>query len=326
VPRFLPFLIYCITIIFSLHANAADNIVLKIGYSPGGGYDTVGRLVGRHLGRFLPGHPSIAVQNVPGGGSLKLTKLMVGAEPADGSVVAIVNASNATATVFDPKKADFDATAIKWVGALDNDVSYCYVGANTNIRSAQEFLTKSFKIGATGRTSETYLFAALVKNLFNANIDIVVGFEGGSEIDLAVERGEISGRCGNSRSSLMARDRYGKVRLTGFWAHSDFDETGEVPDLLSMIDNDLDKQAARLVVGALRVHYPILLPPETPGEVVETYRTAFAGMVEDAAFLEDAKKLNLEIKPTGGAEVAGILQGLLTVDQAIINRAMELVR
>lgn len=312
---------------FCLGANvvSAEDITLKIGYSAGGGYDTFGRLVARHLGKYLPGEPTIIVQNVPGAGSLKLTRLMMTSEPADGTVFAHVNSSNVTAALITPDIANFDPDDFIWVGSLLNQPSICYVGENSGIETADDFLTQEFLVGATGKTSQTYVFAALVKNLFDANFEIVTGFSGGNEIDLAIARGEISGRCGNSlvtlktKGTLESMDVVGQVALTVPDDHAGFE------NYMDRIDNDLDRNAARLVIAGLRIGRPFFLPPGTPDDVVDQFREAFDKMVVDPEFLADAESINFQAQPTGGAEIEAILSEILDVDEATIARARELV-
>ena len=101
-----------------------QTITIKVGYGAGGGYDQTSRLIARHLGRFLPGQPNIIVQNVPGGGSLKLTKMLVGSEPADGSVIASISEAMFYAPILDPENATFDPLALQWIGSLVDDPAY----------------------------------------------------------------------------------------------------------------------------------------------------------------------------------------------------------
>ncbi len=307
-------------------AASAETITLKVGYSAGGGYDAAGRLFARHFGKFLPGEPDIVVENLPGGGSLKLAKLMVSAEPGDGSVMAIVNPSLAIGTVLDPERAGFSADQMKWVGAMSNQSSFCYVGAESGLESTEQFLTEPVRVGATGKSSATYVMAALAKNLFNPEMEVIVGFAGGAEIDLAVDRGELHGRCGNSYSSLKGSGRWDTVHKMGQWALEVPEDAGEVPDFLKAIDNETDLKAARLVVGSLRISHPIFMPPDVSEETLSNYRAAFEAMVEDEAFKQDAEAMGYLLDPTGGADVAAIVSELIDVSPEVIARAQELVR
>ena len=302
-----------------------DRVTVKVGYSPGGGYDGYGRLVAEHIGRFLPDEPTTFVENVPGAGSLRLAKLMMTTEPVDGSVIAIVGSAVATTSLLRPDKSAIDPSEIKWIGAMANQPSFCFVAPGSGIADTDDFLAKPLKVGATGRTSQTFVFASLVKNLFNPDLEIVLGFSGGSEINLAIERGELDGRCGNSLSSLLSSGRYDVVNLVGQWATSVPEVSKDVRDFLSMIDGDVDRKAAKLVTGTLRVDYPFLMPAGTPDDVLATYRAAFDEMVQDQQFLSDAKKRGLLIDPTGGADVEAFLQELVDVDDATIERARELI-
>jgi tripartite-type tricarboxylate transporter receptor subunit TctC len=130
-------------------------ITLKVGYGAGGTYDLSSRLVARHLGKHLPGNPNIVVQNVPGGGSLKLAKLMLGSEPADGSVVAAIGPAIAFAPTLDPQNADFDPLQIVWLGSLSNEPAFCVTKKGSGIDTLEKFLSETFHIGASGKMSAT---------------------------------------------------------------------------------------------------------------------------------------------------------------------------
>ena len=162
----------------SAHAFDAKQVTLKVGYGAGGTYDISSRLVAKYLGKFLPGNPEIIVQNVPGGGSLKLAKLMMGSEPADGSVIASISQNIAFAKVVNPSNVDFDPASIVWLGALSSEPGYCATSKASGIDTMEKFLSGNFHIGASSKNSQTYQLAAIVKNGLNAKFDIVTGFSG----------------------------------------------------------------------------------------------------------------------------------------------------
>lgn len=196
-------------------ASAFDlaSITIKVGYGAGGTYDLSSRLVAKHLGRFLPGNPQFVVQNVPGGGSMLLTTLMLGSEPRDGSVIASISSAIPFAPTLDPDNASFDPEDIIWLGALADEPAVCITTKASGIATMEAFLSEDFLIGASGRASATYQQAAIVKNGLNAAFTIVTGFDGVTEIELAMERGEVAGHCTASLSDLGRKGMLGRVNI-----------------------------------------------------------------------------------------------------------------
>jgi len=305
---------------------AAAGITVKIGYPAGGGFDNVGRLFARHFGKHLPGAPSITVQNVPGGGSMKLAELMQAAENPDGSVIGMVNASMATAPLLDPEAAALTPLDYQWIGSLTSEALLCFTSKQSGIASVEAFRTGTFKFGASNRASTTYLLAALARNLLGAKFDIVLGFEGIADIDAAIERGEIAGRCSSPYSYLAAANRLDDINLIARAGDAPTGPVAGVPGLADLAASDFDRQAIEVVTGALRFHHPFLLPPATPAAVVETYRKAFDAMVVDPEFLADAAVLGIELAPNSGARVSELVKEIHALPPAVVERARELIR
>ncbi len=306
--------------------SAADQVTIKIGYPAGGGFDNFGRLMSRHLGKHLEGEPSFIVQNVPGGGSLKLALSMQSSEPADGSVIAMVASTLATGPLLDPEMKDLDPTKFKWIGSLSNQSNICMTGKNSGIATLEDFRTKEFAVGASGKASTTYIFAAMTKNVLKAKFRIVTGFDGSSDIDAAILRGELAGRCGTSYDTLVSLgmiDDYNLTMKVGQGANSALDA---VPDIFDYAANDLDRSAIRFLTGPLQFHQAFLLPSSTPEDVVSKYRAAFAETLKDPEFLADVANLKLVISPKTGAEIEAIASELYKVEPAVVTRARELIQ
>ncbi|PWW03498.1 tripartite-type tricarboxylate transporter receptor subunit TctC [Hoeflea marina] len=311
-------------LVLTAPALAEGSVTLKVGYGPGGGYDLMARFVAEHLGGFLPGHPDIVVQNVDGAGSLKLAMMMVGSEPKDGSVIALINPVVAFATVSTPELASFDANSLGWIGSLSGSPQLCTVSRNSPIETVEDFLGRDFILGASGKSSTTYVMAALVKNALHARFSLVTGFKGLAEIGLASERGEIAGSCGNSLTAYTAGGLSQTNRIIGQWALEVPESMKDIPSFLELITDPVDHAAAKLIVDTLRFQHPLHLPPGTPPDIVETYRKAFDAMVADPGFRADAASRKLVLNAKSGETVAGIVRALTGADKAVIDRAGEL--
>ncbi len=178
-------------------------VSLLIGYSVGGGYDAYGRLVARHLGKHIPGNPSVVPQNMSGAGSLKAANYLYSVAPKDGSVIGTFSRSQGIAPLLD--KAEFDSTKFTWLGSVTDEVSLCVTRHDAPVKSFRELLVTPATFGGEGAGSDPNIFALLYRNVFGAKIKIVTGYPGTNEIQLAAERGEVDGLCGLSWSTLKGR-------------------------------------------------------------------------------------------------------------------------
>jgi tripartite-type tricarboxylate transporter receptor subunit TctC len=310
-------------------ASAFDltSITLKVGYGAGGTFDLSSRLVARHIGKFLPGNPSIVVQNEPGGGSLKLTKLMLGSEPTDGSVIGSIGPAMAFAPILDPENADYDASAIVWLGSLSNEPAFCVTTKASGIDTMEKFLGTEFHIGASGKNSATYQQAAIPLNGLDAKFNIVTGFDGVAEIELAMERNEIAGQCSASVTDLKRRGMLDGVNIIGRLGSGTAAGFEDVPRFSSMISDPTVRKGAELLEAVRDVNYPLMVPGGTPQEIVDVLRGAYAAMIVDPDFIADVEAIGeFQYAPTPGARMAEIVSGHLQSDPAVLDAAKALVQ
>lgn len=284
-------------------AEAQDQVTIRVGYSPGGSYDMIARLVADKLGSKLPGNPSVVVSNEPGAGSKKLAKLFQAAGATDGSELAVISSALALSPIFDPESTDFDPTKVHYIAALNNEGSYCITSKSSGITTVQQLLTSEFKVGATGKDSTTYIFPAAIKKAFGAKFDIVVGFEGAAEIDLAMERGDLQARCGIGRTTLYQGDMMSRVNIVMEMAEAPTHDFEGVDFVLEHVTDPEIAAALRLVFSSNAIHQPFVVPPGTPPELVEMLRAAFVDMIADPTFASEAAARGIYYSLTPGAEV-----------------------
>lgn len=327
--RSVVFLLAGILCAFGSPASAFDagTVAIKVGYGAGGSYDGAARLVSRHIGRFLPGNPEIIVQNFPGGGSMKLMQLLLGAEPTDGSVVGAVGAGIAYLPTLDPSTASFDPLELGWIGSLGQGENMCVVNRAANLGTLAAFTGEDFLMGASGRGSSTYVLAALARNALGARFRIVTGFDGVADIDLAMQRGEIAGHCVASSGDLQTTDLGERVDVVLRFGAGTIAGYENVPRLRDLIgDADL-RDAAGVVEASVDYEFPYVLPAGTPEETVEIFRRAFDEMVASPEFIEDAARFHdVVLRPTSGSELETIIEKNTTMDAAVLETARTLVK
>ncbi len=224
---------------------AGKSIDLQIGYSVGGGYDLYGRLLARHLGKHIPGNPTIVPKNMEGAGSLRLANFLYSAAPRDGTVFG----TTARGIAFDPllsqNGALYDATKFSWIGSANNEVSVCVALTTAGITTFDELYTKPLTIGSTGTADDTYQFPAVVNKVLGTKFKIITGYPGGNDVSLAIERGEVDGRCGWSWSSLVTtRPTWVETKKVVVLVQMSLAKHPELPDVPLIMDFGQDRRRA----------------------------------------------------------------------------------
>jgi tripartite-type tricarboxylate transporter receptor subunit TctC len=300
-------------------------ISLVIGYSVGGGYDTYGRLLARHLGKYISGNPTVLPQNMTGAGSLKAANYLYSVAPKDGSVIGTFSRSQGIAPLLD--KAEFDSTKFTWLGSVTDEVSLCVTRHDAPAKTFAELLTTPATFGGEGGGSDPNIFALLYRNVFGAKIKIVTGYPGTNEIQLATERGEVDGLCGLSWSTLKSRYPHW---LTGKKANvlvqagiRKQPELGDVPSASELATRPEQAQILKLMLIGQAMARPFAAPPGIPADRKAALITAFERATADADFLAEAERMNLEVDPVGAAKLDALLAEAYATPKDIIAKAAK---
>jgi tripartite-type tricarboxylate transporter receptor subunit TctC len=309
---------------------AGKTLRVLVGFSPGGGYDLYARELARYLGRHVPGNPSIVVQNMVGAGSLKVVNYLYNAAPRDGTVIATF----ARGIVFEPlighlEGAQFDAPKFNWIGSVSNEVGVCATNASRGVHTWADMLVKPTVIGASGAGADSDVFAIVLRNLFHVPMRIVTGYPGGADIDLAMERGEVDGRCGWSWNSIVSRSREWlaskRIDITIQIALQKHEDLRDVPLIMDLVADPRQNAALKIIVSRQSMARPFAAPPEVPAERVETLRKAFDATVADPEFLAEMQSQALEVRPVAGAEVQALVRELYATPADVVKLAREIM-
>jgi tripartite-type tricarboxylate transporter receptor subunit TctC len=302
------------------------NVTMVIGYSVGGGYDLYGRLVARYLGRHIPGQPTIVPQNREGAGSMRAAIYIYNAAPKDGTVIGTFSRSMAVAPLL--TEAPFDATKFTWLGSGANEISICATWHTSPVKTWADMLKTSFAVGGEGAGSDPDSYSLLVRNIFGAKLKLVSGYHGTSDIILAIERGEVDGRCGWSWSSIKStREAWIAEKKLNVLVHISDQKAPELAHVPTINDfaNDHQKQVLRLVTSRQVMGRPFAAPPGVPEDRKQALRAAFEATLKDPAFLDEANKLKLEVNPVSGADVDKLLGELYRTPKDIVEEARKAI-
>jgi tripartite-type tricarboxylate transporter receptor subunit TctC len=299
------------------------SIDLSVGFTTGGMYDSIARVVSRHLGSKIPGNPKIVVRNVPGAGSLNLSNQLYNVMPKDGSAIATISRGMVTEPLLGRGAARFDTRQFTWLGSVSNEVSLCAVWHSSPIKEWNDVLTKDFTMGGLGAGSDNDSFALMLKNVFGARLKLVSGYPGGNEIVLAMERGELDGRCGWSwgaiASTKMDWVTQKKIRLLVQLALSKSPQLDGVPLIMDLAKDERQKQILRLMLARQLVAWPFVAPPGLPADRKEALRNGFDALMKDPAFISDMKRIDVDVEPTSGVAMERLIDEIYRTPSDVVR-------
>jgi tripartite-type tricarboxylate transporter receptor subunit TctC len=301
-----------------------------IGYSVGGGYDLYARVIARHLGNHIPGNPTVLPKNMEGAGSLRLANWMFRVAPKDGSVIATIGRGTGFDPILGVKGATFDGTKFTWIGSANNEVSVCVAwNATSGIKTFEDLFTKEMTVGGTSTSADTDAFPRILNGVLGTKMKIVSGYPGGNDVVLAMERGEVQGRCGWSWSSVISTHKAWleekKMTVLTQLALQKHPELPNVPLIMDLAKTDEQKQILRLIFARQVMGRPYFAPPGVPADRAEVLRKAFMDTMQDKDFLADAEKAQLEITPVGGEEVQKLVTEVYATPPEIAKKAAAIL-
>ena len=310
---------------------AGRTVTLVIGYATGGGYDDYARMLGRHIGRHIPGRPTVVVQNMPGAGSIKAANYLYGIAPRDGSVFG----GFARGIFLDPllgrsEAMRYDAAKFGWLGSISNDAGVCAFRSDAGINSWADMQAKRYKVGGTGPGADSDVFANLLRKMFSLPMQLVLGYQSAAETVLAIERKEVDGRCGWSWSTLWSRNKdlllSKQIRVVLQLTDRKIEELGEIPSVLDVAKEPTQQAVLRLIIARQTMARPYVAPPGLPPERLNALREAFDDTMKDPEFLADAKRLDVDVRPTTGREAEALIKQVYATSPDVVKIATEFMK
>ena len=299
---------------------------LIVGVGVGSGYDINARVLARHLPKHIPGNPQVIVQNQPGAGSLTMTNQMYTAGPFDGTVIGASFNGLPTAPLLQPNGVRFEATKINWLGSTNRETQTMYVWHTAPMQTLADLQTKEMLVGAQAPGSTQFDYPMLGKALFDMKFKVVTGYKSTSDINLAMERGEVHGTLANwsTVKTLNLKQYQDKlIRILVAWGARENPELKGIPLITSLAKTPEQKQALQLALARLEFGRPFFMPPNVPADRVAAIRHAFDATMKDKEFLAEADKLKLEIDPMSGEELAKTLEEMAKTPADVVARVRE---
>jgi tripartite-type tricarboxylate transporter receptor subunit TctC len=301
------------------------NIDLYIGYSVGGAYDLYARVIGRHLGAHIAGDPTLVPKNLEGAGSLRLANFLYRVAPQDGSAIGTIGRGIAFDPLLVGQGDAFDAQKFSWIGSANNEVSVCVARSDSGITKFEDLFTKELTVGGTGTSADTDQFPRVLNHVLGTHFKIVEGYPGGNDVMLAMERGEVQGRCGWSWSSVKSTHKSWiddkRIVVLVQLSLSKHPELPDVPLVMDFTKTDKQRQILKMVFARNVMGRPYLAPPNLPASRLAASRDAFTATMADKDFLAEASKTELEINPVSGADVEALVKDVYATPADVMAEA-----
>ncbi len=303
------------------------NLILSAG--PGGGYASYGHAFAPYLSAHIPGNPRIVIQNMPGAGGIRAMIYFQTVAPKDGTTIGFVHSSVPLSPLYGVKGARFDVREMNWLGSLNASPAICVLWHSSAIKTAKDVFEKEFSVGGTGAGSSMETIPAVLNRFFGTKIKIVSGYKGGNEIYLAMERGEVDGRCAGLVASINStRPDWFPQKKVRVPIVVDFKRNPLFPDAPAIVEfakSDLSLQVLRLQLAPQDMDRPFLVPPGTPPERVAALRKAFLAAAKDPGFRADAVRMGLEVNEVPGEVVARMLNDVYALPAEVVKVAGEAI-
>lgn len=291
----------------------------------GGQYDTIARSISRNMRRHLDGTPTMIVQNMPGGGNVLATNFMYTIAPKDGTTIATLHNAMPLHQVLDGRGVRFDARKFGWLGSTGPENSGIFAWHTAGVKSVADIMTREITLGGTGAGSGIVIFPTVMNKVLGTKFKIIIGYKSSSEINVAMERGEIQSRAfGLSSVFAEYKDRWITPKKIVFLAQVGLKRDRNLPDvplLQELAKTEEQKKILLLIAAPTALGKPYTAPPGLPAERLATLRKAFAATLADKTFLGEMNKLSIDIEPMTAEEVAKVVNDTVDAPADIVQKA-----
>jgi tripartite-type tricarboxylate transporter receptor subunit TctC len=302
-------------------------ISIYVAGTAGGGIDLFARIVARHFGQHIPGHPSINVQDMPGAGGIRAANYLAQQAPKDGTAITTFAGGPILEPLVGSRKTDYNSSQFTWIGALTKDTGLCISWGPGPFKTIEDAMKREMVVAGTGAGSDTDTWPVILNELIGTKFKLVTGYQGTKETVIAIERGEANGRCTFSLSAIKTakpdwlRDK--KINILLQVALEKNKEFPDVPLVFDYVKKPDDRQLVELMVGTTAMARPFAGPPGMPANKATLLRRAFDAMAKDPAFIADMTKVHADVDPTTGEDVQKLVARLYATPKPVVERVKK---
>lgn len=305
-------------------------VQIVVGFGVGGGYDLYARALSRYLGKHLPGNPNVVVQNMEGAGSVRAANFVYAGSPQDGTVIAAVNQNMPMYQLLGGAGAKFEAAGMQWLGSMTNSNGLVYTWHTSGIKTLEDAKQREVPMGAVGAASDSVIFPNLINEMVGTKFKPISGYAGSAQIHLAMERGEVMGRGGNSWASVQTANmswiKENKINIlvqVGFEKEPDLPQ---VPLLLDLVSDDDRKSVIKVVSLPTALGYGHWVAPGVPKDRVALLRKAYAEVMKDPEFLKETEKTGMVVRAQAGETLDGLVRQVTTAPKSVLDRTAQILK
>ena len=303
-------------------------IRLIVSFDAGNDYDQWARLIGRHLGKHLPGNPTFVVQNMPAAGGIASANFLFNVAPKDGSVIGMIGRNLPYHALVQESGVHYEPAKFAWLGSPELTNRVCVAVASSAVKKAEDLFERELLVGGSGAGSAISTTPVLLARLLGMKFKLVEGYTGPAQVVLAMDRGEVEGICQTVTSLYNFRPgdfESGKWRVLLNMERSPLAQY-KSPSIFQFVKTEEQRRIIALYSSSIELGRPMVAPPGTPGDRVAALRRAFHATLADPALLADAEKQKLEITVVSGDQLAALVNDLMTTPPEIVKRMQELLK
>jgi tripartite-type tricarboxylate transporter receptor subunit TctC len=288
-------------------------------------------MIARHIGKHIPGNPTVTPKNMEGGGGMRVANWLYNVAPKDGTAFGAVSRAMAFEPLLGNKAAQYDGTKITYIGSANDEVSVCLAWHTSGIKTFEDAQKKELVVGTGGVADDTYQYPSILNNMFGGKFKMVTGYPGGNEINIAMERGEVQGRCSIPWSTVKATRPYwiseNKVSILMQYSLSKHADLPQVPLITDLARNDEQRTILRLIFGRQVMGRPYVAPPGVPKDRADALRKAFTDTMADKEFLAEVAKAKFEITAVSGDKLEHLVHDIYrTTSPQLAAKAAAMMR
>jgi tripartite-type tricarboxylate transporter receptor subunit TctC len=294
-----------------------------IGYPPGGSNDVYARAIARHLGKHIPGNPSVIPKNTPGAGSFLAINQIYNVAPKDGTVIGIGAPTSALDEKLGSQGVRFKTAELNWIGRVDSLINMIFMWKTSPIKTFADAQKLPSTLSGTGAGSTVSIYPTVMNNVFGTKFKLIMGYRGSNDAMLAVERNEVEGHSTSWTALKVAHPDWVRDKSVSLLVQFSIKRHVELPDIPTAVDlgrNDEERQILSAIMAAAEVGSAFFTTPGIPADRLAALRRGFDATMKDPEFLDEAQKTKLTVNPMAGEDLQKLVADVSNLSPALLEK------
>jgi tripartite-type tricarboxylate transporter receptor subunit TctC len=308
---------------------AGKQVKMIIGLGAGGGYDLWARTVARHIGRYLPGNPTVIAQNMEGAGSFRAASYMYSQAPRDGTVMALIARDASLGPITGNPGAQFDPTKFSWLGTTTTETNVCIAYKTAAVKTVHDLFEKELMVGDNGAGTGTGTYPKALSQLLGLKFKIIRGYGASTDVLLAMERGEVEGYCESLESVIGHRPTWISSKTANVLFQGGAKPNPhikDVPFINDLAKSEDDRKAIEFLYAGQGIGRPFFAPPGLAPDVLRMMRAAFDATMKDADFIAEVRQRKLTLEPENGDYLQNLIDRIYATPKRIVERIAAIIK